>query len=66
MQKVILPPVYVIWDGFVDQLGTIETVVFHSLNQQIYVGAFNETIVQTKPEQNQTNIIYDGAGFFVK
>ena len=66
VQKVILPPVYVIWDGFVDQLGTVETVVFHFLNQQIYTGAFNGTIVQTKPEQNQTNIIYDGAGFFVK
>ena len=61
-----MPKIYVIWDEFVNDLGNVEKITFQTLNQQIYAGAFNGTIVQDKPKQDQTNIIYDGASFFVK
>ena len=66
VKEIILPKIYVIWDEFVNDLGNVNKITFQTLNQQIYVDAFNGTTVQNKPEQNQTNIIYDGDNFFAK
>ena len=64
VQEIILPNIYVIWDGFVDNLGTVQQITFQHANQQIYAGAFSRTTVQNKPDKSQTNIIVDGDNFF--
>ena len=62
--KVILPEVYVIWKGFVTNLGQVQEIVFQSTNQSIAKEAFSGTTVVKKPQQNQTNILFDGDNFF--
>ena len=62
--KVILPEVYVIWKGFVTNLGQVQEIVFQSTNQSIDKDAFSGTTVVKKPQQNQTNILFDGDNFF--
>ena len=62
--KVILPEVYVIWKGFVTNLGQVQEIVFQSANQSIAKEAFSGTTVVKKPQQNQTNILFDGDNFF--
>lgn len=64
--KVILPEVYVIWKGFVNNLGQVQEIVFQSTNQSIAKDAFSGTTVVKKPQQNQTNILFDGDNFFSK
>ena len=64
VKEIILPEIYVIWNGFVNNLGNVESVTFQSFNQQIYAGAFSGTRVQNKPEKSQTNIIVDDDNFF--
>ena len=64
--KVILPEVYVIWKGFVNNLGQVQEIVFQSTNQSIAKEAFSGTTVVKKPQQNQTNILFDGDNFFSK
>ena len=66
VKEIILPEVYVIWNGFVNGLGQVDKITFQTLNQQIYNGAFTNTNIANKPDQNQTNIIYDGDNFFTK
>ena len=64
--KVILPEVYVILKGFVNNLGQVQEIVFQSTNQSIAKDAFSGTTVVKKPQQNQTNILFDGDNFFSK
>ena len=64
VDKIILPPVYVIWTELVDNLSEVNEIVFQNENQQIQSGAFIGTTIKNKPQQNQTNIIYDGDNFF--
>ena len=64
IDKIILPPVYVIWTELVDNLSEVNEIVFQNENQQIQSGAFIGTTIKNKPQQNQTNIIYDGDNFF--
>ena len=66
VKEIILPEIYVIWNGFVNGLGRVDKITFQTLNQQIYNGAFTNTTIVNKPDQNQTNIIYDGDNFFTK
>ena len=66
VDKIILPPVYVIWTELVDNLSDVKEIVFQKQNQQIMENAFAGTTIKNKPQQNQTNIIYDGDGFFEK
>ena len=64
IDKIILPPVYVIWTELVDNLSEVKEIIFQNENQQIQSGAFIGTTIKNKPQQNQTNIIYDGDNFF--
>ena len=64
VDKIILPPVYVIWTELVDNLSDVKEIVFQKQNQQIMENAFAGTTIKNKPQQNQTNVIYDGDGFF--
>ena len=64
VDKIILPPVYVIWTELVDNLSDVKEIVFQKQNQQIMENAFAGTTIKNKPQQNQTNVIFDDAGFF--
>ena len=64
VDKIILPPVYVIWERLVDNLSDVKEIVFQKQNQQIVENAFAGTTIKNKPQQNQTNVIFDDAGFF--
>ena len=64
VDKIILPPVYVIWERLVDNLSDVKEIVFQKQNQQIMENAFAGTTIKNKPQQNQTNVIFDDAGFF--
>ena len=64
VDKIILPPVYVVWKRLVDNLSDVKEIVFQKQNQQIESEAFAGTTIKNKPQQNQTNVIFDDAGFF--
>ena len=64
VDKIILPPVYVIWTELVDNLSDVKEIVFQKQNQQIMENAFAGTKIKNKPQQNKTNVIFDDAGFF--
>lgn len=64
VKKIVLPPLYILKKGFVDNLGDVESIEFQNQNQQISKFTFEGTNIIKKPNQTSTNIIYDDDNFF--